>query len=328
MLLVGIPFIDLMSSWLLVKILANFNLSLADWFCPPHSTCSPDYVPTYFNIWLPLLLGYLYYFHVRHLGRTTLSLFWAYAFVIIAVGTVMSLLLYVIPIEWRFRAPWSWWIDIQTFIHLTILMWFARQASRISFSHAIVLIGLSNFLFEFGLVISNFVLAQLEGWAAAWDIGAFALANTLFALWVLARLDLSREKHQTDIERWIGSWGSPVFGVALRRPAARILPWFDSARGISKELLVALFVLNWLLHAYLRLRFWVVVDDFELAPFMMNMMFVFVYPPIWIVLVILLAYAVRVRQPTEVTGTTETTAKPTKPFLSPRYGSQKEPPTS
>ena len=62
MLLVGIPVIIYMSRWVLIKILANFNLSLADWFCRPYFSCGPDYVPSFFSIWLPLLLGFLYYF--------------------------------------------------------------------------------------------------------------------------------------------------------------------------------------------------------------------------------------------------------------------------
>ena len=308
MLLVGIPFINYMSRWLLLKILVNFNLSLADWFCPSGLNCSPDYVPTFFSIWLPLLLGFLYYFHVRRIRRTTLSLLWAYAIVITAYGTAISLLFAGMDPEWWFRAPWSWWNEGQTFIQLTILMWFARQASKISFSHALVLIGLANFLFDFGLVMPNLVFALLEARMGAFDIAAFAILVTLFAVWVLSRVDVSRDKHVTDIERWIGSWDIPVFGAAQRRLAVRVLSRFDPARGISKELLVALFALNWLQSAYLSLRGWVVYD-LELAIFIEAIVVpVFVYWPLWTVLVILLAYAVRVRQPPERPTTTEPTA--------------------
>ena len=118
MLLVGIPVIIYMSRWLLIKILANFNLSLADWFCRPYFSCGPDYVPSFFSIWLPLLLGFLYYFHVRRIRRNTLSLLWAYAIVFTAYGTASSLLLEGMDPEWRFRAPWTWWNEGQTFIHL------------------------------------------------------------------------------------------------------------------------------------------------------------------------------------------------------------------
>ena len=326
MLIIGIPVVNHMSRWLLITILANFNLSLADWFCSPHFSCSPDYVPTFFNIWLLLLLGFLY-LHVRRSGRTALTLLWAYAFVSMAVGTFISLPYQAMDPEWWSRAPWSWLDDIQTYVHLFILMWFARQASRISFSHAIVLIGLSNFLFEFGLVMLNLVFLPLEGRAGAWDIAGGSLVATLFALWVLARLDVPKEKHDTDIERWVGCLYIPVVGVPLRRLAAWALPRFDPARGINKELLIALFGLHWLLHAYLSLRY-LVVYDFEPARFMMIVLYVFVYPPLWIVLVILLAYGIRARQPTEGPGTIEPKAEPTKPFLCPSYGSQEKHPIS
>ncbi len=306
-LFVGIPFIERTSRWFFIKILANFNLSLPDLICHPQ-ICTPDYVPTFFSMWLPLLLVYLYYFRVRHLGRPILSLLWAYAFVSTTVGTVTSLPHDVIGIEWRFRAPWSWLDDIQTLIQLFILMWFARQASRISFGHALVLIGLSNFLFEFGLVMANLVFAQLEDWTPAWDIAAFALASTLFALWMLTRLDLSKEKHETDIERWLNNWDIPASGAALRRLAVRVLPRFDPAKGISKELLVALFGLNWLLHAFLSLRIWVVSDIEPGTLIEAFVVPVFVYWPLLIVLVILLAYGVRVRQLQERSPAPESTA--------------------
>lgn len=325
MLLVGIPFIKRTIGWLLPHILGNFNLSLDYWSCPPDYYCLPRYLSPFLNISL-LLLG-LFYFHVRRTGRPILSLLWAYAFVITAFWISMSMLLNAMDPEWWLRAPWSWWNEIQTFIHLAILMWFARQASKISFSHTLVLIGLSYFLFEFGLVAINLVFLPLEGRMAAWDIGAFALVVTLFAVWVLSRLGVSKEKHEADIERWIGSWDIPAFGTALRRLAVRVLPRFDPARGISKELLVALFGLYWLLSAFFTLRSWI-GREFEIAFFIETMVHLIVYRPLWIVLVILLAYAVRVRQPREGQATNEPKAKPTKPFLCPRYGSQEEHPIS
>ena len=329
MLVVGIPFIDRTSSWLLVNILANFDLSLADWFCPPHYSCIPDYVPGFFDIWKPLLLGYLYYFHVRHLGRTTLSLLWAYAFAIAAISTVTSLLNVAIDPQWWFNAPGSWWGEIHTLIFLFVVIWFARQASKISFSHALVLIGLSNFLYTFG-TLSNLVLPLLEGTTVAWDFVALNLAGILFALWVLLRLGVDREKHEKGIERWTGSWDMPIVGAKLRSLALRVLPGFDPARGISKELLVALFGLNLLLHVYWALRYWDTLH-FETADSIAatvvtftQVLVAYAYAPLWTALVILLTYAVRVRQPL----TTESTARPTKPFLSPSYGPEEKPPIS
>ena len=326
MLLVGIPFIDQMSTWLFIKILANFNLSLPDLICHPQ-ICSPEYVPNFFSMWLPLLLVYFYYSRVRHLGRPILSLLWAYAFVSTAVGTVMSLPHDVIGIEWRFRAPWSWLDEIQTLIHFFILIWFARLASRFSFSHALVLIGLSNFLFGLGLSLSNLLFRLLEESVIAWDILALTLVGNFFAFWVLLRLDVPRENRETDIERWIGSWDIPFYGVKLRRLAVRVLPRFDPAVNISKELLVGLFGMYLLPQVYIVLRFWDFYR-FETVESTAITVVGIVYTPLWIVLVILLAYAVRVRQPPESPTTIEPTATPTKPFLCPSYDSQEKPPTS
>ena len=191
---------------------------------------------------------------------------------------------------------------------MMVWVWFARQASRTGFNHALVFIGLAIAFSSTNQNVPNLVFALLEDRAVSWDFTALGLAGNLFALWVLLRLGVAREKHETDIERWVGSWDIPVFGAALRRLAVRVLPLFDPARGISKELLVALFALNWLQSAYLSLRGWVVYD-LELAIFIEAIVVpVFVYWPLWTVLVILLAYGVRVRQPRERPATTEPTA--------------------
>ncbi|MCY4529267.1 MAG: hypothetical protein OXD46_09615 [Chloroflexi bacterium] len=220
----------------------------------------------------------------------------------------MSLLYQGIDPEWWSRAPGTWWNEGQTFIQLIILMWFARQASKISFSHALVLIGLVNVLFAFARVMPLLVFALLDDRVGAFDIAALAILVTLFAVWVLSRVDVSKEKHEKDIERWISSWDI-AFYSDVKRFAVRVLPRFDPAGGISKELLVALFGLNLLLYAYPSVRSWVAYE-YELATIIWNMVVVFVYSPLWTVLVILLAYGVRVRQPTErpsATALTEST---------------------
>ena len=303
MLLIGIPVIEQTIWWLLPHILGNFNITFDVWSLPP-------FLRPFLNTSL-LLLGF-FYFHVRRLGRITLSLLWAFAFVYEAVETATYLLLNVNYLEqWSAieisGSGWTWHISLEFLPPTIVLVWFARQASRISFSHALVLIGLATPGYVSRMIMSNLVFARFEDRAAAWDLGAFALVVMLFAVWVLSRLDVPKEKHETDIERWIGSWDIPVFGAALRRLAVRVLPLFDPARGISKELLVALFGLNWLLHAYLSLRSWVVYD-FELATFTVTTVVAIVYTPLWTVLVILLAYAVRVRQPPERPSTIEPTA--------------------
>ena len=318
MLLIGIPLIERTSWWLLPHILGNFNLSLAVWPCPPDYSCLPRYVSLFLNISL-YLLGF-FYFHVRRMGRTTLSLLWAFVFVNEAVTTAVYLPSNFIDPEQALELWWAWWsgavwpqewwkLFVLDLPQMMVWVWFARQASRTGFNHALVFIALAIAFSSTNQNVPNLVFALLEDRAVSWDFTALGLAGNLFALWVLLRLGVAREKHETDIERWVGSWDIPVFGAALRRLAVRVLPLFaDPARGISKELLVALFALNWLQSAYLSLRGWVVYD-LELAIFIEAIVVpVFVYWPLWTVLVILLAYAVRVRQPPERPSTIEPTA--------------------
>ena len=137
------------------------------------------------------------------------------------------------------------------------------------------------------------------------DFAALNLAGNLFALWVLLRLGVPREKHETDIERWIGSWDIPFYRVKLRSLAVRVLPRFDPARGISTELLVALYGLYFLPQAYVILRYWDLLR-FETAGSIAttvvaiaHTVVAYAYTPLWTVLVILLAYVVRVDEPTE-----------------------------
>ena len=286
--------------------LGNFNITFDTWSLPP-------LLRPFLNVSLILLA--LFYFQVRRMGRAILSLLWAFSFVSEAVIIVASPYTYLTDLDqiWEFSESWwtrwevsvGWWsIDVASLLTILltilVLVWFARQASKISFGHALVLIGLATSGNVSRIIMSSLVFAKLEDRAAAYDLAAFALVITLFAVWVLSRLDLPREKHEADIERWIGSWDIPVFGAALRRLAVRVLPLFDPARAISKELLVALFGLNWLLPAYLYLRFGI-GHDFITMVFIM-------YTPLWTVLVILLAYAVRVRQPPERPATIEPTA--------------------
>ena len=308
MLLVGIPITEQTFWWLLPHILGNFNIAFDIWSREVWSL-SPFLRP-FLNISL-ILLG-IFYFHVRLLGRTTLSLLWAFAFVSEAVATAVGLPSNLIDHEWWLEvssAPWwvwwvytgnwwrSWWNTVVPVIpQIMVLVWFARQASRISFGHALVFIGLAIAFSSTGLRAPIGILGSLR--VGYWDFVIMALTLQLFAVWVLSRLDAVREPHETDIERWIGSWDIPGFGAALRRLAVRVLPRFDPVRGISKELLVALFGLNCLLNAFVRLRYSIGVD-FETAILVIrdSLVYSIVFWPLSVALVILLAYAVRVRQP-------------------------------
>ena len=325
MLLVGIPLIERTTLWLLPHILGNFNLSLDYWSCPPDYYCLPFYISPFLNISL-YLLGF-FYFHVRRTDRTTLTLLWAFAFVSEAVGQATYLLLTVDYLEQLSTieisdTDWDWHLGLVFLPTTMVLVWFARQASRTSFNHALVFIGVAIALNSSSLYVPGIVFTLLEDWAVVWwDFAVLALAVTLFAIWVLSRLDLPREKHEADIERWISSWNIPVVSVPLRRLAVRILPRFDPARGISKELLAVLFGLYLLPLVYFQLRSWVFYRFDSGFPIVLEVVSI-LYTPLLTVIVILLAYAVRVRQPPEGPGTINPTAKPTKPFLSPSYGSE------
>lgn len=326
MLVVGILLIERAISWLLPHILGNFNVSLNYWSCPPDYYCLPLYVSPFLNTSL-YLLGF-FYFHVRRTGRTTLTLLWAFAFVSEAVTTAVYLPGYFVGFEQSNELWWAWWSGVswpeewwKMFLsdlpQLLVLVWFARHASRTGFKYALVFIGVAIALNSAPQYVVNLVFTLLEkGPVVWWNFAGLALAVTLFALWVLLRLDVPKQKHEGDIERWTGSWDMPIVGAKLRSLALRVLPGFDPARGISKELLVVLFGLNLLLHAYLYFGLGTgqVFTTTLLA----------MYWPLRTALVIPLTYAVRVRQPL----TTESTAKTTKPFLSPSYGPEEKPPIS
>ena len=324
MLLVGIPFIERTILWLLPHVLGNFNLSLDYWSCPPDYYCLPRYVSPFLNISL-YLLGF-FYFHVRRTGRTTLTLLWAFLFVSEAVTAAVYLPSSIVDFEQTRELWWAWWSGAswpqewwKTFLtdlpQIMVWLWFARRASRTGFNHALVFIGVAIALNSTPQYLAHIVFTLLgDSPVVRWDLAVLALALTLFAAWVLIRLDLPREMHEGDIERWIGSWNIPVVGVSLRRLAVRVMPRFDPARGISKELLVALFGLNFMLYAFPDLRIAIVQDFWTTV--------LIAYRPLWMFIVILLAYVIRVDE------TTERKAKPPKPFLSPRHVSQEKHPTS
>lgn len=324
MLLVGIPVIERTFWWLLPHILGNFNLSLAVWSCPPNYYCFPRYVSPFLNISL-FLLGF-FYFRVRRTGRTTLTLLWAFVFVSEAVNAAVYLPGSIVDFEQTRELWWAWWSGAswpqewwKTFLtdlpQMMVWLWFARRASRTGFNHALVFIGVAIALNSTPQYLAHLVLRLLEDPAVVWwGLAVPAVTVTLFAAWVLMRLDVPMEKHEGDIERWIGSWDIPTAAAKLRSLALRVLPRFDPARGIGKELLVALLGLNLLLYAYPELRI-------GIGQGFMTMVLI-AYRPLWMFIVILLAYAIRIDE------TTERKAKPPKPFLSPSYGSQEKHPNS
>ena len=157
MLFIGIPLIEQSSWWLLPHILGNFNIAFDVWSLSP-------YLAPFLNISL-LLLGF-FYFRVRGLGRATLSLMWTFALVYEAAATATYLLFEVTDPERSSVVSAFWWSMGLTLIpQVMVLAWFARQASKISFNHTLVLIGLATTLDGSGLLMPNLVFARFLGGA-------------------------------------------------------------------------------------------------------------------------------------------------------------------
>lgn len=298
MLFVGIPFIEWTTWWFLPHILSNFNIAFdVDSF--------PSYIAPFQNLSLALL-GVLY-FRVRRLGRAMLSLLWAFAFAYEVVVTAGHLVLNATDPEGWSAVSATWWSVGIFLVSIMILVWFARVASRTSFNHALVLIGLAIVLNGSYLLTSDLIFARFVDGPVAWDFVVTALVVTLFAVWVLARLDLAGGPHETDIERWALSLNVPIFGDLLRRFTVRMLPRFDPANGVNKELIITLFGMSWLLVVYITLRSQVGHNletvDLILVPVLGIVLWTFS-----IALAIILAYVLRVRRQPESPSTLEPTS--------------------
>ena len=133
-----------------------------------------------------LLLGVLYYLHVRRSGRRTLSLVWAYAFAATAVGAVAA---WVPDLD----SPWEWLAPgAEALAGGVVLVWFATRASRFSLGHALLLIGLSTVLHGYGTVAVYLSVPWTEGNPTYWLVAILAIAQGLLAVRVLAQFDTDR----------------------------------------------------------------------------------------------------------------------------------------
>ena len=133
-----------------------------------------------------LLLGVLYYLHVRRSGRRTLPLVWAYAFAATAIGAVAA---------WApdLDSPWEWLAPgTEALAGGVVLVWFATRASRFSLGHAFLLIGLSTALHGYGTVAVYLSVPWTEGNPTYWLIAILAIAQGLLAVRVLAHFDSTR----------------------------------------------------------------------------------------------------------------------------------------
>ncbi len=141
-----------------------------------------------------LLLGAAYS-RVRRLGRPLLSLVWRYSLtvaVVSAVGYLAAELLYDLLLsDGGSASRLGLLFTAVGLAELAILLWFARQASRISLAHAFLLAALTVGT-SFPRVRSLDLLDSPFG-VAILSAEAIGLASILLAVWALAHFDgLSR----------------------------------------------------------------------------------------------------------------------------------------
>ena len=142
-------------------------------------------------ILLLLLLG-LSYLRVRRLGRPTLALVWAYGVAAVLANALATVAIQVFgsPLPGS-RTALSL---VAMAVALAILVWFGRQASRISLGHALLLVGLSTTLPR-GISPLTGVFPVLTAVDESyhifpWSIAlAFSVALSLLAVWALGRFD-------------------------------------------------------------------------------------------------------------------------------------------
>ena len=151
----------------------------------------------------PILLA-IFYFRVRALGRTMLTLAWSYSLIILATNAVTDPAFEFFYEEGWFREHvfyWGLWgLGTEVLIPIIVLVWFARRASIISFKHALMLIALSTALNGSGILMPFVPFPTLDGWIFSWETAILNAVLKLFAVWVLARLDTADDPVSMDTE--------------------------------------------------------------------------------------------------------------------------------
>ena len=131
LLVIGIP--------LAVDVVAGLIALRPDMF----GLLAPWRGPSLTDSFFVLLLG-LSYLRVRLLGRRTLSLVWAYALTAVAAAGVAKWV--VIELFMRDYLTFLLLAALPMLATLPFLGWFGRQASKMSLSHALLLVGMSLFV--------------------------------------------------------------------------------------------------------------------------------------------------------------------------------------
>ena len=254
----------------------------------------------------PILLA-IFYFRVRALGRSMLTLAWSYSLIILATSAVIDPAFeyfYEEGLFWEHVFYWGPWV---TFLApIIVLVWFARLASRFSFNHALLFIALSTALNGSGILMPFVPFPTLDGWIFSWETAILNTVLKLFAVWLLARLDTADDPVSTDTERG-DPWNASIFSSLRGFLSTHVLPGLDPTRGMFKEAIIVLIVMGGLLEAVSSLT-GPASGDQELTGVMAISSMRLLSWAVELALTIGLAYAVRVRQPPESPTTIEPSA--------------------
>ena len=180
------------------------------------------YPPFLFSLSFGWLLGLLllggFYILVRRMGRPMLSLVWAYAFAESVIIGIVALFIHMIGagVDW-------WWFALTSTI---LLIRFAGKASRISFSHGLLLVGLSPVLLG-----PTSIIPPIVEYIGASEVSYFNASGRLLISWSPIWLFLLR-----DCVPYL-------IGVAHILYAVWVLAHVDSVGRVPKKAVVALFAL-------------------------------------------------------------------------------------
>ena len=196
-----------------------------------------------------VLLG-VSYPYVRRLGRDLLPLVWGYSIAAAAIAAAVNIGwgLLAPPIfnawevtQWTQVTQWFGAVSaLHTLVSLSVLLWFARQASRFSLLHAFFLALITGAAWFPSSPFSASLLSSLSSSSAlliAWSLGSvIGLAVTLLLVWLLGNFESRRSVFRRRAIVALSVLGSVG---ALKSFDLALLP-----EGGSDALLVILFTVS------------------------------------------------------------------------------------
>ena len=155
-----------------------------------------------------LVLLSVSYLRVRRLGRELLASLWGYSIAVAVIGIVTTIAVIVVAVAFSDPEPSQLDIGLRatgirlfsSLLQFLALLWFARQLSRVSLTHAFFLVAFTSlYLFipvQGSLIDGRSALraAFLLGW-----IGGFVgLIVTLIKVWLLGNFDRCGERFRKE----------------------------------------------------------------------------------------------------------------------------------